>query len=204
MGKNHSTQGDDKSVRKHSRKHSRKGKTDEDRREEHRRKKYHHRKRSVSSEKDTTGAKDAKRHNHKSQHSSRSADHNHDNTSQETNRTLSQEDQLDADRDYFAYHNHLRLYLLRNKNIYFEDLNSLEARQAFEEFCREYNNRTLKRVFYDSKQGSLIQALDQCKRTRYAWKFHTSESEKKTLHVVKDGVRKQTEYENLETRTVVT
>jgi hypothetical protein len=90
----------------------------------------------------------------------------------------------------------LRLYLYRKRHLYFEDLSSSEARRAFTEFCQEYNNGTLETAYYDSKNGLPVEALEECKRTRHVWNFRTSESEKKTLDIVKDGVRKQTEYDN--------
>ena len=112
-----------------------------------------------------------------------------------SHKKVSEDQQIDADRDYFAFHNHLRVYLYRNKKgAYFEDLSSSEARAVFAEFCHEYNNGRLEMAFYDSKHGLPNEALDECKRTKHAWNFHTSELEKKTLDVVKDGVRKQTEY----------
>jgi len=39
-----------------------------------------------------------------------------------------------------------------------------------------------------------VEALNQCKRTKHTWKFHTTTKERESLHLVKEGVQKQTEY----------
>jgi len=101
---------------------------------------------------------------------------------------------LDSDSDYFAYHQHLWVYLYRDEGIIFGDLTSEEARAAFQRFCEKYNGGTLEQGYY--KKGTLPQeAIDECKITRHKWAFQTSETERKSLQLVEDGVRKQTEYD---------
>eukprot|EP00978_Attheya_sp_CCMP212_P015884 scaffold41063_cov52-Attheya_sp.AAC.1 len=100
---------------------------------------------------------------------------------------------LDEEADYFEYHSYLRLYLYREKGAYFEDLTAEEARSAFSKFVRQYNEGSIEEGYYDPK-GPPAPALEQCKRTRHAWGFKTNEMDKKHLELLREGVRKQTEY----------
>lgn len=101
---------------------------------------------------------------------------------------------LDPDKDYFSYHNHLRLFLYRRDGSYFEDLTSSETHRAFEDFCSLYNAGNLESSYYPNFDLPQ-EALDQCKRTRHAWKFKTTDNEMKSLSFIKSGVKQQTEYD---------
>jgi hypothetical protein len=100
---------------------------------------------------------------------------------------------LDPDKDYFAYHEHLRLYLYRSEGKYFEDLSSSETHKAFAKFCAKYNRGGLEKGFYQMEMPQ--DALEQCKRTKHSWNFKTSAAEIKSLDVIKSGVKKQTSYD---------
>jgi len=100
---------------------------------------------------------------------------------------------LNSTNDYFAFHNHLRLFLYRSEGKYFEDLSSDETHEAFEKFCSKYNNGELEQAYYN--QDLPEEALEQCKRTKHAWKFKTSAAEEKSLDVIISGVKKQTAYD---------
>lgn len=101
---------------------------------------------------------------------------------------------LDPVQDYFSYHNHLRLFLFRRDGTYFEDLTSSETHRAFEEFCALYNSGKLESAYYPNFELPQ-EALDQCKRTRHAWNFKTTQNEIKSLNFIKSGVKQQTEYD---------
>lgn len=101
---------------------------------------------------------------------------------------------LDPDQDYFSYHNHLRLFLYRRDGTYFEDLTSSETHHAFEEFCSLYNSGKLESAYYPNFELPQ-EALDQCKRTRHAWNFKTTQNEMNSLNLIKSGVKQQTEYD---------
>jgi len=102
---------------------------------------------------------------------------------------------LHTDTNYFSHNSHLRLYLFRRYGIYFEDLNSEESHDAFKEFVSKYNDGKLETAYYDAK-GKLPQdALDQCQRTQHKWNFKTNKVEEQSLKMVRDGVKKQTEYD---------
>lgn len=189
----------DVQARKHSKKHRREDSRDrrEDNRDKKHRSKKHHR-----SDRDAHRRRDPSKRSRKDMIDSQThRKHSHAEKKKLwplgkiSNTKVSETQQLDADRDYFTYHNHLRLFLYRNRGTYFEDLSSSEARNAFEEFCQDYNDGKLEMAYYDSENGLPVEALDECKRTRHIWTFRTSETEKKTLVAVKDGVRKQTEYD---------
>ncbi|KAL7465668.1 hypothetical protein ACHAXS_005985 [Conticribra weissflogii] len=101
---------------------------------------------------------------------------------------------LDPETSYFSHNPHLRIYLYRTYGIYFEDLTSDEAREAFVEFTAKYNAGELEEAYY-SPGGLPQEALDQCQRTQHRWKFRTNKVEERSLEVVRAGVRKQTEYD---------
>ena len=104
---------------------------------------------------------------------------------------------LDTDTNYFSHNSHLRLYLFRHYGIYFEDLTSEESHDAFKEFVSKYNGGKLEAAYYDTIKGKLLpqEALDQCQRTQHKWNFKTNKVELQSLKIVRDGVKKQTEYD---------
>mmetsp|Transcript_6881 Transcript_6881/g.8836 ORF Transcript_6881/g.8836 Transcript_6881/m.8836 type:complete len:191 (-) Transcript_6881:242-814(-) len=105
--------------------------------------------------------------------------------------------------DYFSHHSHLRLYLYREHSIYFEDLTSKQTHKYFESFCKEYNmGGILSESYY--RMNLPQDALDQCKRTKHAWKFRTNSVEEKSLALVKEGVKKQTDYSIIPPTAAVT
>jgi hypothetical protein len=98
---------------------------------------------------------------------------------------------LDLEKEFFAYHQHLWVYLYREEGIIFGDLTSEDARSAFQRFAKRYNAGELEEAYY----GVLPQeAIDQCQTTRHKWSFNTSETERKSLRFIEEGVRKQTEF----------
>ena len=102
---------------------------------------------------------------------------------------------LHTDTNYFSHNSHLRLYLYRHYGIYFEDLTSNESHDAFQEFVSKYNNGELETAYYDPKGKLPQEALDQCSRTQHKWNFSTNRVEEQALKMVRDGVKKQTEYD---------
>lgn len=102
---------------------------------------------------------------------------------------------LNADLDYFTYHQHLWVYLYREEGIIFGDLTSEEARASFQRFCEAYNAGNLEQAYYEEGVALPQPAVDECKTTRHQWSFQTSEVERKSLQLVEEGVRKQTEYD---------
>ncbi|GAX14096.1 hypothetical protein FisN_8Hu067 [Fistulifera solaris] len=101
---------------------------------------------------------------------------------------------LDAERDYFAYHQHFWVYLYREEQTTFADMeDTQQARQAFARFVDQYNAGRLEEIYY---QGSSMppDILGECRPTRHQWNFQTSRTEEKSLSLLQDGVRKQTEY----------
>lgn len=101
---------------------------------------------------------------------------------------------LDPVDDYFAYHQHLWLYLYREESVAFDDLTSEQAREAFARFVAAYNAGRLEAAYYDKQLPPA--AMEQAKTTRHSWSFNTSVTENKSLKALQDGVRKQTEYSN--------
>jgi len=106
---------------------------------------------------------------------------------------------LDPIEDYFAFHQHLWLYLHRQEGITFGDLASDEARKAFRKFVTKYNSGKLEKVYYSSVLPA--EAMENNRTTRHRWKFQTSSTEQKSLHMIEEGVRKQTEYNESEAKS---
>ena len=101
---------------------------------------------------------------------------------------------LDPDRDYFAYHQPLWVWLYREEGSAFNDLTSDESREAFGRFVEQFNAGQLEAAYYDTKKGLPPAAVEECKTTRHKWSFQTNETERKGLKLLEDGVRKLTEY----------
>lgn len=99
---------------------------------------------------------------------------------------------LTVDQDYFTHHEHLWVYLYR-EGIAFNDLTSDQARAAFARFAAKYNAGKLEAAYYDEK-GLPLEAVEQSKTTSHSWAFQTSQTERDNLHLLQEGVRKQTEY----------
>lgn len=99
---------------------------------------------------------------------------------------------LDVEKDYFTQHQNLWVYLYREEGIVFGDLTSDDAHSAFKRFVKRYNAGQLETAYYE---GLPNEAVDECKTTNHKWAFNTSETERKSLQFLQEGVRKQTEYE---------
>jgi len=100
---------------------------------------------------------------------------------------------LDAERDYFAYHQSLWVWLYREEGMAFNDMTSEESRNAFAKFVQQYNAGQLEAAYYDPK-GLPPAAVEECQTTRHKWNFQTSETERQGLKMLEDGVRKVTVY----------
>ena len=98
---------------------------------------------------------------------------------------------LDSQKDYFAFHQHLFVYLHREEGLAFNDLTSSETHQAFERFVEKYNRGILESDYY--KDPLPAAALEEAKTTKHKWSFQTSHAEEDNLHAVQAGVRKQTQ-----------
>eukprot|EP00557_Chaetoceros_sp_GSL56_P008224 CAMPEP_0176499266 /NCGR_PEP_ID=MMETSP0200_2-20121128/12829_1 /TAXON_ID=947934 /ORGANISM="Chaetoceros sp., Strain GSL56" /LENGTH=370 /DNA_ID=CAMNT_0017897661 /DNA_START=91 /DNA_END=1203 /DNA_ORIENTATION=- len=174
--------------------------------DDRRRRRHHHRSKSPSSRK-RSRHHDKDRHRHHDRHYEKDKSHDREGKKQDKRVKIDPNTLvsigpikgnppktiLDPEQDYFAYHNHLRLYLYRHKGQYFEDLSSQDARKAFVKFCSKYNQGKLEEGFYDEKELP-EEATEQCKRTLHKWKFTTTVMEQKSLDVIKAGVKKQTLY----------
>jgi hypothetical protein len=99
---------------------------------------------------------------------------------------------LDLEKDYFAYHQHLWVYLYREEGIIFGDLTSEDARSAFSRFAKRYNAGELEEAYFCGVPPQ--EAIDQCQTTRHKWSFNTSEMERERLRLLEEGVRKQTQF----------
>lgn len=103
---------------------------------------------------------------------------------------------LDAQDSYFSHHTQFKVYLYREQGVAFNDLTSEETHEAFKRFVAKYNAGELETAYYE---GLPSQAIDECKMTQHKWKFRTNETDNKTLKVVQEGIRQQTEYDGAKT-----
>ena len=99
---------------------------------------------------------------------------------------------LDGDADYFAYHEHLWVYVYREHGRAFNDMTSEESRDAFRDFTKRYNKGELAEGYYVEKLPAVV--LEESKTTKHSWSFRMSETEGRSLQSIEAGVRKQTEY----------
>jgi len=184
-------------------KRSRSSRDGDDRHEKsHKKKSSKHRYRDDDEEKHNKHGSSSKRHKSSKHHddSFRQKATKHSNASKlvSLGEIVSEPPQelLDTDTNYFSHNSHLRLYLFRHYGIYFEDLSSEESHDSFKEFVSKYNDGKLEAAYYDTIKGKLPQeALDQCQRTQHKWNFKTNKVELQSLKIVRDGVKKQTEYD---------
>ena len=102
---------------------------------------------------------------------------------------------LDPEDDYFEYHQHLFVFLYREEGLAFGDLTSEQAREAFARFCDKYNKGELEDEYYRWNKKLPPEVVEESKTTRHKWNFQTSATELKSLELVGQGVRKQTEYD---------
>ena len=99
---------------------------------------------------------------------------------------------LDPEADYFAFHEHLWVFLFRERGLAFNDMTSEETREAFRDFAERYNRGDLAEGYYVEKLPAAV--LEESKTTKHSWSFRISETEGKSLQSIEAGVRKQTEY----------
>eukprot|EP00986_Skeletonema_menzelii_P010763 scaffold5374_cov149-Skeletonema_menzelii.AAC.4 len=167
----------------------------------HEKKKSRHRSHDDDDDEDKHSKRSSKRHKNSKHHDDtfRQKAAKHSNTSKlvSLGEIVSEPPQelLDTDTNYFSHNSHLRLYLYRHYGIYFEDLTSEESHDAFKEFVSKYNDGKLETAYYEIKGKLPQEALDQCQRTQHKWNFKTNKVEMQSLKIVRDGVKKQTEYD---------
>lgn len=112
---------------------------------------------------------------------------------------------IDPDTDYYAFHQEFWVYLYREEGIRFNDLvTTEETRQAFARFATVYNSGGLEAPYYHNhglaestvSEPFPAQVLEECKTTQHKWKFQTTETERKGLQALQEGVRRLTEYQD--------
>ena len=187
------------SRRDRKKRHKRSSRDRDDHHEKHKKKKSRHRPHDDDEKKHSKHS--SKRHKKGKRHddSFRQKATKHSDTSKlvSLGEIISEPPQepLDTDTNYFSHNSHLRLYLFRHYGIYFEDLTSEESHDAFKEFVSKYNDGKLETAYYEIKGKLPQEALDQCQRTQHKWNFKTNKVELQSLKIVRDGVKKQTEYD---------
>lgn len=88
------------------------------------------------------------------------------------------------------------MYLFREEGVRFNDLNSEEAREAFQRFAAQYNDGKLEGPYYDNPPTFPAEVLDECKTTDHKWGFQTTEAERRGLEKLQEGVRRLTQYQD--------
>lgn len=104
----------------------------------------------------------------------------------------SPETKIDAEKDYFSYHNEFWVYLFREEGVCFNDLDTKEARAAFGRFAKDYNAGKLEEPYYSRSFPN--QVIEESKTTKHSWGFKTTTAERKGLDDLQKGIRRQTEY----------
>jgi len=101
---------------------------------------------------------------------------------------------VNAETDYFSYHNEFWIYLFREEGLRFNDLDTKESRAAFSRFAKDYNAGKLEEPYYSRNFPNEV--IEESKTTKHSWGFKTTHAERKGLGDLQKGVRRQTEYSN--------
>jgi hypothetical protein len=99
---------------------------------------------------------------------------------------------INADQDYFNYHQEFWVYLYREEGKCFNDIDNKDSHAAFARFCELYNSGKLEEPYYKRKFPHEV--IEESKTTKHSWAFKTTHGERKGLDDLQKGVRKQTEY----------
>mmetsp|Transcript_40883 Transcript_40883/g.46625 ORF Transcript_40883/g.46625 Transcript_40883/m.46625 type:complete len:419 (-) Transcript_40883:125-1381(-) len=99
---------------------------------------------------------------------------------------------INADEDYFNYHQEFWIYLFREEGKFFNDIGNKESHAAFARFVKQYNGGKLEEPYY--KRNFPHEVIEESKTTKHSWTFKTTHNERKGLGDLKKGVRRQTEY----------
>lgn len=102
------------------------------------------------------------------------------------------EAKIDAKVDYYSFHQEFWVYLFREEGIAFNDLDADAAHEAFGRFAGRYNAGELEEPYYSRTIPTDV--IEESKTTQHAWSFKTTETERKGLEALHDGIRRQTEY----------
>lgn len=104
----------------------------------------------------------------------------------------SPDSKVNAEEDYFSYHNEFWIYLFREEGTCFNDIDNDESRAAFARFAKEYNAGMLEEPYYTRTFPNEV--IEESKTTKHSWGFKTTHRERKGLGDLQKGVRRQTEY----------
>ena len=99
---------------------------------------------------------------------------------------------INAEKDYFSYHQEFWVYLFREEGTYFNDIETKESHAAFARFAKQYNAGKLEEPYYKRKFPNEV--IEESKTTKHSWGFKTTDTERKGLGDLQKGVRRQTEY----------
>jgi hypothetical protein len=104
----------------------------------------------------------------------------------------SPDSKVNAEEDYFSYHNEFWIYLFREEGTCFNDIDTEESRAAFARFAKQYNAGMLEDPYYTRTFPNEV--IEESKTTKHSWGFKTTHTERKGLGDLQKGVRRQTEY----------
>lgn len=126
--------------------------------------------------------KDKKENKEKEENESESSENQEEEGQEEDNRNKNNKISID---DYFNKSEEFRVWLKINNKRSFEELDSSETHNLFEEFCTLWNQNKLPTMYYD---GIPSEIRHECMRTKHRWGIRLSESEKNQISEVSDGV----------------
>jgi hypothetical protein len=104
----------------------------------------------------------------------------------------SPDSKVNAQEDYFSYHNEFWIYLFREEGTCFNDIDTEESRAAFARFANQYNAGMLEEPYYTRTFPNEV--IEESKTTKHSWGFKTTHKEREGLGDLQKGVRRQTEY----------
>jgi len=102
-------------------------------------------------------------------------------------------DEVITIKDYFRKNANFRVWLLKERHIYFDEITSDKAHEIFDEFVQKWNDGSLSKIF---KQELNNTDFDKASRTRHKWGF-VEKLDPVEMGNLKDSIESDTHREHL-------
>jgi len=134
-----------------------------------------------------------KEHKHKHKHKEHKKDKKRKEKLQELVKENSEVDEVITSKDYFRKNANFRVWLLKERHIYFDEITSDNAHEIFDEFVQKWNGGSLSKIF---KQELNNTDFDKASRTRHKWGF-VEKLDPVEMGNLKDSIESDTHHEHL-------
>jgi len=140
--------------------------------------------------------KEHKEHKHKHKHKEHKKDKKRKEKLSELvkeNTEVGEVDEVITIKDYFRKNANFRVWLLKERHIYFDEITSDKAHEIFDEFVQKWNDGSLSKIF---KQELNNTDFDKASRTRHKWGF-VEKLDPVEMGNLKDSIESDTHREHL-------